>query len=137
MVGGLPKPAGACSQAGVAYGVDRGRDRGDLSAQPRLTLLPRRLCECVAASPVVADPGLVLASSAPAGPGPDAPGVGGVPLDQADQQPADLRQGVADHAGIAGTDPLFTAWARLPASQAKASMDKVMWAYQARQVRTW
>ena len=33
--------------------------------------------------------------------------------------------------------PLFSAWARLAASQASASMDNVMWAYQARQDRTW
>jgi len=33
--------------------------------------------------------------------------------------------------------PPFSAWALLAASQASASMDKVMWAYQARQVRTW
>jgi len=33
--------------------------------------------------------------------------------------------------------PLFPAWALLAASQARASMDKVMWAYQARQVRAW
>jgi hypothetical protein len=31
----------------------------------------------------------------------------------------------------------FPAWARLAASQASASMDNVMWAYQARQDRTW
>jgi hypothetical protein len=29
------------------------------------------------------------------------------------------------------------AWALLAESQARASMDKVMWAYQARQERTW
>ena len=90
--------------------------------------------KCVATSPVVAYPGLVLASSAPVGPGPDAPRVGRVPLHQADQQPADLGQGVADHARISGTDPFFTAWALAAESQARASMDKVMWAYQARQV---
>jgi hypothetical protein len=45
--------------------------------------------------------------------------------------------GVADHGGVAGADPFFWAWALLAASQARASMDKVMWAYQARQVRTW
>jgi hypothetical protein len=56
-----------------------------------------------------------------------------VPLDQADQEPADLRERAADRARVAGADPLFTAWARLAASQARASMDKVMWAYQARQ----
>ena len=31
----------------------------------------------------------------------------------------------------------FSAWARLAASQDRASMDKVMWACQARQERTW
>ena len=94
------------------------------------------LGERVAASTVVAQPGLVLASSAPAGPAPDTLGVGWAGLDQADQQAADLRQRVADHARVAGADPFFTAWARLAASQARASMDKVMWAYQARQLRT-
>ena len=64
-------------------------------------------------------------------------GIGYVALDQADQQPAYLGQGVADQARLADADPLFTAWALLPESQASASMDKVMWAYQARQVRTW
>ena len=102
-----------------------------------LLVLRRHLGELVAALPVVALPGLVLASSAPAGPGPDSLGVGCVPLDQAGQQVADFRQRVADHARVAGTDPFFTAVARLAASQARASMDKVMWAYQARQVRTW
>jgi hypothetical protein len=60
-----------------------------------------------------------------------------VPLEQADQQPADLGQGVADQAGVVGADPLFSAWARAAASQARASMDKVTCAYQARQERTW
>jgi hypothetical protein len=60
-----------------------------------------------------------------------------VALDQGDQQAADLGQGVTDHARVAGADPLFTASALLAASQARASMDKVMWAYQARQDRTW
>jgi len=46
------------------------------------------------------------------------------------QQPSDLGQGVADHARVTGADPFFTAVARLAASQARASMDKVMWAYQ-------
>jgi hypothetical protein len=40
-------------------------------------------------------------------------------------------------AGSLVPDPFFLAWARLAASQARASMDKVMWAYQARQLRTW
>ena len=96
-----------------------------------------QLAECVAAVPVLAQPGLVLASPAPAGPGPDALGVGRTGLDQADQQAADLRERVADHAWVAGADAPFSAWALLAASQARASMDKVMWAYQARQVRTW
>ena len=63
-------------------------------------------------------------------------GVGQGVLYKADQQAADLRQRVADHAGVADADPFFWAWALLAASQARASMDKVMWAYQARQVRT-
>jgi hypothetical protein len=58
-------------------------------------------------------------------------------MDQADQQAADLGQRVPDHARVAGADPPFSAWARLAASQARASMDKVMWAYQARHDRTW
>jgi Aldehyde dehydrogenase family len=90
-----------------------------------------RLAQCVSAYPVMAQPGLVLASPPPAGPGPDASGIGYAGLDQADQQPADLRQRVADHTGIAGADPFFTAWGLLAASQASASVDKVIWAYQA------
>src|SRR5215469_14532881 len=97
----------------------------------------RHLGDRVAALPVVAEPGLVVASPAPPGPAPRALGVGCAGLDQADQQAADLRQRIADHAGVARADPLFSAWARLAASQARASMDKVMWAYHARQVRTW
>jgi len=58
-------------------------------------------------------------------------------VDQADQQPADLGPGVADHARLAGADPPFSACALLAASQARASMDKVIWAYQARQDRAW
>ena len=103
----------------------------------RLMITCRHLGKRVAASPVVAHPGLVLASPAPPGPGPDAPGIGCAGLDQADQQAADLRERVADHARVTGADPLFSAWARLAASQASASMDNVMWAYQARQDRTW
>lgn len=95
------------------------------------------LGECVAALPVVAGPCLVLASSAPAGPGPDAPGVGDVRLEQAGQQPADLGHGVADHSRLAGAAPFFRVCARLAESQARASIDKVTWAYQARQERTW
>jgi hypothetical protein len=59
------------------------------------------------------------------------------PLDQADQEPADLRERVADHARVAGADAPFTAWARLADSQARASIGKVMRACQARQARTW
>jgi hypothetical protein len=83
----------------------------------------------------VAEPGLVLASSS--GPGPDPGKIWCIWLDQADQQAADLRYRVADHARVAGADPHFSAGALLAASQASASMDKVMWAYQARQERTW
>ena len=54
-----------------------------------------------------------------------------------DQQAADFRYRIADHARVAGADPFFAAVALLAASQARASMDKVMWAYQARQERTW
>ena len=63
--------------------------------------------------------------------------VGWTGLDQVDQQSADLRYRVADHARVAGAGSPFAAWARLAASQARASMDKVMWAYQDRQDRTW
>jgi uncharacterized protein DUF4259 len=49
------------------------------------------LCERVASSPVVADAGLVLAFSAPAGPGPGAVGAGRLVLADLDQQAADLR----------------------------------------------
>ena len=93
--------------------------------------------DCVAALPAVADPGLVLASSAPAGPGPDAPGVGCVPLEPAGQQPADLGHGAAGHVRLAGAAPFFTVCARLAESQARASTGKVTLAYQARQERTW
>lgn len=48
------------------------------------------LRERVASSPTVAEPGLVLASSAPAGPGPDAFRAGRAGLDQTDQQAAEL-----------------------------------------------
>jgi len=49
------------------------------------------LAECVSAPPVMAEPGLILASPAPARPGPDGVGVGCAGLDQGDQQAADLR----------------------------------------------
>jgi len=74
----------------------------------------------------MAELGLVLASSAPAGPGPDAFGVGYAGLDQAVQQAADLRERAADHAWVAGADAPFPAWALAAASQARASTDKVM-----------
>jgi hypothetical protein len=43
---------------------------------------------------------------------------------------------VANHARVAGGDPLYDL-GLAGASQARASIDKVMWAYQARQERTW
>ena len=64
-------------------------------------------------------------------------GVGCAGLHQVDQQAAELRYGIADHARVAGGGAPFTACALLAASQARASTGKVMWAYQARQVRTW
>src|SRR5690242_5573361 len=65
------------------------------------------LGEYIAASPVVALTGLVLASSAPSGPAPHAPRVRRAGVDQANQQAADLGQRVPDHARVAGADPLF------------------------------
>lgn len=44
----------------------------------------------------------------PAGPGPNASGVGRTGLDQADKQPADLRERVADHVRVAGADGPFS-----------------------------
>src|SRR5262249_61616857 len=57
-----------------------------------------RVCEGVASSPVVAVPGLVLASPAPTGPGPDRVRGGGAGLGKAGQQAAGFRQRAADHA---------------------------------------
>lgn len=54
-------------------------------------VLQRQLGEGIAAAPVVAEAGLVLASSAPARPGPDVPGIGRGRLDQGREQAADLR----------------------------------------------
>ncbi len=54
------------------------------------------------------------------------------------EQPADLRYRQRDHVLIAVSgSPFVAACARAAASQARASMDRVMWAYQARQKRTW
>jgi hypothetical protein len=53
------------------------------------------------------------------------------------RQAADLRWRAAGHARVAGAGSPFAARARAADSQARASIDKVMWAYQARQVRTW
>jgi hypothetical protein len=64
-------------------------------------------------------------------------GFGQVAVEEADQQAADLRQRVADHARVAGAGSPLVTWARLADSQASASIDRVMWAYQARQERTW
>jgi hypothetical protein len=52
----------------------------------------------------MAMPGLVLAL---AGPGPDGFIVRCVPLGQADQEPADLWERVADHARVAGAGPFY------------------------------
>jgi hypothetical protein len=60
-----------------------------LCTQP--LILQRQLGEGIAASPVVTEPGLVLASSPPGGPGPDVFGVGCAGLDEAGEQAADLR----------------------------------------------
>jgi hypothetical protein len=49
-----------------------------------------------------------------------------------DRRAPDFRYGVADHARVSGAGPLFAAPSRLTESQARVSMDKVMWAYQAR-----
>ena len=91
----------------------------------------------VAAASVMADAGLVLASSAPVGPGPDVLGGVGVSQDQVHEQAADLRYREVDHAFVVVPAAPFVAWAFTAASQASASIDKVMWAYQARQLRTW
>lgn len=90
----------------------------------------------VPAAPAVAGPSLVLASPAPAGPGPGGLWVRCAGPGQADQQAAQFRERAAGHAGIAGAGPPFSAWALPAASQARASMDKVTCACQARQART-
>ena len=85
----------------------------------------------------MAEAGLVLASSSPVRSG---PGVfGGVhrPVDRVDQEAADRRWREVDHALVGWAGSPFAARDRATASQAWASIDKVMWAYQARQVRTW
>jgi hypothetical protein len=86
----------------------------------------------VAASSVVAGAGLVLASAAPVGPGPDVLGGVGVSRDQVHEQAPDLRYREVDHVWVVVAAAPFVAWAFTAASQARASIDKVMWAYQAR-----
>lgn len=66
----------------------------------------------VAVSPIVADAGLVLPFSRPAGPGPGVAGIRRLVLADLDEQAADLRQRVADHARFAGSGSPLTAWAR-------------------------
>ncbi len=56
----------------------------------------------------------------------------GVSQDQMHEQPPDLGYRVADHALIVDPDSPFTASVFVPASQARASIDRVVWAYQAR-----
>ena len=68
-----------------------GRPLDSVLPARQFLILQRHLGERIAASLVVADPGLVLASPPPVGPGPDVLRVGQVALDQADQQAADLR----------------------------------------------
>jgi hypothetical protein len=51
-------------------------------------------------------------------------------------QVLDLGQGELDQL-LAGIAAPFWASARMTVSQARASIDKVVWAYQPRQVRTW
>jgi hypothetical protein len=53
------------------------------------------------------------------------------------RQAADFCWRVAHHARVAGADSPFAASARVADSQASASIDKVTWACQARQVLTW
>src|SRR5437764_12545857 len=100
-------------------------------------VLQRQLGDQVAASAVVADAGLVLASASPPRPGPDPVGSVGVSQDQRDEQPSDLRYGVADHHVVARAGSPFAVRVLATTSQAWAAMDRVMWAYQARQSRTW
>jgi hypothetical protein len=57
----------------------------------------------------------------------------GLAVDLAHQHAAHLRKRAAAHARIAGAGFLLMAWASLVASQARASMDKVMRAGQGRQ----
>jgi hypothetical protein len=48
-----------------------------------------------------------------------------------------LGHGQRDQFLVAGIGAPFWACACMTANQARASMDKVVWAYQPRQVRTW
>lgn len=104
-------------------------------------VLQRCLVGRVAVSSVVVETGLVLASASPGGPGPDVFGGVSAVDDELDQQVADLRWRVINHAWFAGAGSPFAARSvardRETASQACASIDKVMWAYQARQLRAW
>lgn len=56
----------------------------------------------------------------------------GVSQDQVHEQPPDFGYRVADHVLIVGPYSPFAASVFVPASQARASIDKVAWAYQAR-----
>lgn len=80
----------------------------------------------------MAGAGLALSASSPAGPGPDMLVGVGVSHDQMHEWPPDLGCRVVDHALFGDTDPPFTAWGFVPASQESASIEKVVWAYQAR-----
>ncbi|MDH6283993.1 hypothetical protein M2280_005244 [Prescottella agglutinans] len=86
----------------------------------------------MSAGSVVAGAGLVLSTPAPVGPGPDVIVGVRVSQDQMHEQAADLGYRESDHALIIDSDSPFAAWVFVPASQARASIDKVVWACQAR-----
>ncbi len=80
---------------------------------------------------------MVLASSAPARPPPDVV-FGLVVADgQCGEQASDLGYGLADHHAAADSGSPFAVSVLATTSQACADIDKVMWAYQARQSPTW
>lgn len=94
------------------------RDDLDDSTVADLLVLQRHLGEWVASSFVVAEFGFVLASSAPARPGPDVLGGSKHTKHQLGQQAAGLRYSQIDHALLTGADSPFTATDRLTTSQA-------------------
>jgi nitrate/nitrite-specific signal transduction histidine kinase len=81
--------AKAYRESPTAHGIRGMRERAELYGG--VLTLQRHSGEWVAASFVVAEAGLVLASPAPDGPGPDVFGGMGGPQRQVDQQAADFR----------------------------------------------